>query len=105
MDITERTPLIQPTTYPTINSRYIPKTWSKILMITTILDFSVHILIYVVSFLNESRNSLFKINNHTQFMFYDYLILSSVRVTLLFSFCYIKKLIKFHIPIIITFVS
>jgi len=106
MDITERTPLIQPNSYPTINLRYIPRTWSKSLTIISTLDFIIHLLIYIFSILNEKQNDIIKINNHLRALkFYDYLILSSIRVSLLFSFCYVKKLIKFHIPVIITFVS
>jgi len=106
MDITERTPLIQPATYPTVNSRYIPKIWSRLLKIIITLDFLVHMFIYIVSFFKDSRSSFYRINNlYKQFNYYDYLIISSIRVSILFSFCYVKKLIKFHIPIIVTIVS
>ncbi|ORX46179.1 hypothetical protein BCR36DRAFT_357290 [Piromyces finnis] len=106
MDITERTPLIHSNSPPTINLRYIPRTWSKLMIITSIIDFIVHLIIYILSYLDKTKNNLTIVNNYLiPLKFYDYLIISSIRVSLLFGFCYVKELIKIHIPIIITLVS
>eukprot|EP00833_Pecoramyces_ruminatium_P006709 jgi/Orpsp1_1/1180741/evm.model.c7180000074513.1 len=107
MDITERTPLLQQeliNSNTNINLIYVTRKWSKLLMFTTLLDFTIHIYIYLLSFLNEARNDIILIKNQLKiFKYYDYLILCSIRFILLFSFCFIKKFSKFHIPIVVTF--
>ncbi|ORX85655.1 hypothetical protein BCR32DRAFT_290536 [Anaeromyces robustus] len=109
MDITERTPLIQQeltNSHQSINIRYISKRWSKLLLLTSALDFIVHMAIYTFGFVNDTKNDFVRISSQLDILkYYDYLILSSIRITLLFSFCYIKKCSKLHLPVVVTFLT